>query len=247
MRLTNLFTQALVAAFVLVASTGWGKVTVSKSRDVTTVQFDIEEVSFSVKNLGGKNFSKATLVGVSGYEGIEYEVGAPEIPVIRMLVTGEVRVTSGDAVLQHKRSPFEIIPSQASWSKSLKVPPPISFNKDLYKTNKFIGSTSYSIEDAGSVRGLKQHLVTLRPFLYNPGTGQYQLRTRYIVRKVEPKSENKNAPTIAFVIGAKFADSEKVAELEDSKNLQGYRVHRIVIGQNGVTDDISLKLQSRTI
>ncbi|MCX6124268.1 MAG: C25 family cysteine peptidase, partial [Proteobacteria bacterium] len=230
------------------ASTALAKVTVKKSAhtpDVTTYDFNVEDVIFKTKEIGGKKFSEARLTGIEGYEGVEYELGAPELPVVRLLVVGDVSVKGlSDFQNQSEQIPFALKPSQPSWSKSLKVQPPVTYNVAAYKSNSLLGVEPFSVVDAGSVRGNGQKLVTLRPFAYNPVEGSYSLRRHFTVSVRAPavKSEDVDvAPTIAFVLGAKFASSPKVQELEQSKLQQGFRVKRIVIGQDGVSTDVELR------
>lgn len=243
--------SALVRALAFVGMLGattqaWGRVEIKRSGNTVTYDVTVEDVAFKGVNLGGMDFVEAHLKGVEGHAGVQYNLGQPEIPVVRFTVIGDVKVQVSrefdqSSILLGKAA---IKPSQPSWDKNMKVAPPIVYDTAAYKSLALLGSQEYSIEDAGSIRGQTQKLITLRPFQYRAASGQYHLIRSFQITVREPANFNKTesvTPTIAFVVGAKFATSAKVDELSRIKEAQGFRVQRLVVGQNGVTSDVTIR------
>src|SRR5690606_30374510 len=91
------------------------KVTVSQDGTKTTYNIHVDDVAFSSFKNSGKKFQRAHLKGVEGYEGVHYDIGAPELPVVRLYVDGEVEVAvSDEAKVWTNKSAAPLMPSQPS-------------------------------------------------------------------------------------------------------------------------------------
>ncbi len=245
----NSIGSLLLALGMMPALAAFGTVEVSQVGRSTTYEINLDGVDFKPVNIGGKQFVTATLKGAKDLGGIKYELGKPEIPVLRLMVDGAVSVQADQSVMQSSK-PLElpIKPSQVSWSKGLKFQPPVSYDAASYALNKFSDDPVYSIEKAGSVRGVPRYLVTLNPLRYNPVTGHYRLQTHFKVQVTRPVIKDESgAPTMAFVVGAKFAQSPALETLIQSKLSQGFQVRRMVVGQNGVQSDVSIRAGLKAI
>ncbi len=243
----SVLVRALAFVGMLGATTqAWGRVDVKRTGNIVTYDVTVDDVTFKNVNLGGMDFVEAHLKGVDGYSGVQYQVGHPELPVIRLTVAGNPKVEIShsfdeDSVLLGKKV---IKPSQPSWDKNMTAPPPVAYDVAAYKSMAFMGTDEYSVEAAGSIRGEKQNLVTLRPFQYNPVSGEYHLIRSFRVTVRETgnfNAMNEATPTVAFVVGAKFAASPRVEELAAIKQSQGFRVSRLVVGQNEMTTDVKIR------
>jgi subtilisin-like proprotein convertase family protein len=221
----------------------------SRQGRITTFDITLDGVDFNPVNIGGKQFMSATIKGAPSLSAVRYEIGKPELPVLRLMVDGDVKVQV-DSTLLKSSTPidFPIKPSQASWSKGFKFPPPVSYDAASYDANKFNDDPVYTVEKTGSVRGATRHMVTINPMRYNPVTGTYQLLTHFKVTANRPAAKDEARPqTIAFVVGAKFAQSPALDTLVQSKLAQGFQVRKIFVGQDGVTTDTAIRSELKKI
>ena len=243
----SLLMRSMVFAGMLGAATqAWARVEVKHAGSVTTYDITVDDVSFQQVSLGGMTFQEASLMGVDGYTGFEHVIGQPEIPVVRLMTTGDVQVSvfhdfDFSTSLVGKAA---IKPAQPSWDKNRTMAPPMTYDASAYRSMSFMANQEYTIEAAGSIRGEARKLVTLRPFQYRPGSGEYHMirSFRVTVRQASSLIADQNVtPTIAMVIGAQFAESPKLNELIQLKESQGFRVQRIVVGQNSVNTDVDIR------
>ncbi|MCX6118674.1 MAG: C25 family cysteine peptidase [Proteobacteria bacterium] len=217
--------------------TGFAKVNVSKSGVLTTYDVNLEGIETKQVTFAGTDFQKVFLKGAGSFAGVEYIEGEPELPVVRILVRGNPQIEIKDQGFESKmigQLSKPMFPNQPSWNKSLRAAPPMTMNMNTYSSRSFISQQDFSIEDAGSVRGVPQKLVTLRPLSYEPATGQYVLRRHFVVKvnEVESTLNRSAAPLIAFVIGKNLAASPKIDELEQDKIKRGYKVERLIVGSD---------------
>lgn len=245
MRQSQVTKAMALLSFALLAPQALSKVDVVNQGEITRYEIQVDDVAFKKTNLGGAEFVEAKLVGVEQYQGIQYEIGSPELPVIRMFVDGDVTVKADSTFsVLNVPTPAPLKPSQPSWNKSQKAMPPVAYNQAAYTSQNLLGDTPFTVENSASIRGKMRKLVTLRPFAYRPSSGVYNLRDRFVVEvrtTSDVKGSSNAVPTIAFVIGAQFASHPKIAELEASKLSQGYRVHRMVMGEDGLTTDVHIR------
>jgi hypothetical protein len=209
------------------------KVFMIEGDNQTTYEFDIDGVYTSPVNVMGKDFLKVELMGVEGYEAVRYSIGKPEIPVIRLIVEGDVAVEAeSGAQTGLLKNGMRIKPSQPSWSKSEKNEPGLAIDFKAYQASVFENRPSYEIESVGSYRGRKRYMVTLNALEYNPALGVYRLTSKYKVTVNKQRIEAPTQPLLAMVVGARFADSPAVVKLKSLKQAQGFRVRTLVVGRD---------------
>ena len=87
-------------ALGLCALSSWGHVNVQDVTGARLYDFSVDSLRISQKNIDGLDYQTAKMVGVEGYEGIHYQIGAPELPVIRF----EVIANSASDILITERN-----------------------------------------------------------------------------------------------------------------------------------------------
>lgn len=240
---------ALMAAATLLAPAAFAKVSVSTQGNVTTMRFVVDDITFKGApnpQKSGLALKKAHLIGVDGYEGITFEIGAPEVPVIRFYADGDVSVQmDSQTKAGHLNQAERLAPSQPPHSKSAEAPAFV-MNTAAY-ANKSLAKASYSIAAAGSINGIPRQLVTLYPLAYAPGSGDWQLRPSFKVQVTHAK-KNKTAvdgrDIFAFVVGHRFVSSPSLAAYVALKKKLGFQVEIIDVASGDTPDTIRAKLQS---
>ena len=215
----------------LVSTITHAKVSITEGEHETTYNIEIEGVSMNPVTLDGRDYLQAELLGVNGLGAIRYSEGRPEIPVVRLIVEGDVSVETGSTTQTGMlKSGLQIKPSQSSWSKSAENRPSFVMDLAAYQASVFEMMPSYEVESVGSYRGRQRYMVTLNAVDYNPGHGLYRLTTNY---KIIVKKKNKLAPsqpTFAMIVGARFAESRALEKLVRIKQAQGFRVREFIVG-----------------
>lgn len=220
-----------------------GAVSVTRQGNQTIYDISVEGVATAPVNLGGKNFVSARLKGVDQFAAIHYDLGKPEVPVLRMVVDGDVVVEDQSIQVNGLLDVGQPIkPSQPSWDKSMKFSPPVTFDAAVYSQNSFTVAPAYEIAKAGSYRGVPRNMVTLNAMRYNPVTGAYQLRSHYKVTvTAKPLLGDGAQPTMAFVVGAKFKDSPSLATMIQLKESEGFLTRKLVVGESGLNKDTDIR------
>lgn len=238
----------LAAVGMMSAAPAMGKVSISKNGNQTVYDIEIEGVDMTPVSIGGKEFVSAKFKGVERFHAVKYELGKPEIPVVRLMVDGDVVVQAVGSNLSGVSDPTKALkPAQPSWSKSLKFPPPVAYDAPTYETDIMNVEPLYGVEKVASYRGLPRQMVTLNAMRYNPVSGFYQYHNHYRVTVTSSFKEAQTQPTLALVVGAQFASSPSVDNLVRSKESQGFRVRKIIVGQNGVTTDEHIRAALKSI
>ncbi|MDX9905453.1 MAG: C25 family peptidase propeptide domain-containing protein, partial [Bacteroidales bacterium] len=109
--------------------------------------------------------------------------GQPEMPVKSELIeipAGAVVKISlvGWEVNEYRLRDLDIshalMPSQPPVAKSGEIPP-FMYEKDVYKAHAFIQSEIVSVEELGTMRGVRIGRLDISPFEYNPGEGEVRI------------------------------------------------------------------------
>ena len=208
------------------------------------MQITIDAVDFTASRYQG--FQQARFRGVDSLQATTIEVGAPELPVLRFYVDGDVRIRLGDDLVEAKIQGDEpLVPVQPS---RLKVPGPepmLVMKQEAYASRILEDSTPYSIEEAGSVRGVRRRLVTLRPLAYAAATGEYRLHRHFKIEFLNHDAPDVTTQEIfAFVVGEKFARSSALARYAALKESLGYHVEYVEVGPRDTPETIRARLQT---
>ncbi len=216
----------LILFVIIFSNESFAIIKAKRLNDGYEYSIKVENVLFSNTSIHGMNFVEAKLVGVEGKEGIFYKEGFPELPVIRFYVSGDVSVrTSVPAINVIEEKKVYIKPAQPSQPKIKNYTAPFVINKLFYKSDAFWPEKVYDVAVTGSVNGKVKKLVTLYPMSYNPKTGEYKLRTNFIIRVRNPEQKNeKGKDTFAFIVGSDFTDSPSLKTYMRHKERLGYDV-----------------------
>ena len=218
----------------------------------TRYHFTIDSVNFITQNVGGQDFSKAKFVGVNGHQGIMFDKGRPEIPVIRLSVFAEndedIQIFFDENKnIQENNLDRPLYPSQESIPKI--VGSKINFIKiqSAYEVKEYLPSVDYKIDNSGSVNGKQKKLITVYPFKYKANSSQYKINASFtvIVKKSLNKNNTKNKRDVfAFIVGKNYADSESFKTYVNFKRKIGYQTETIVVDRDvKTTNEIRAKLQ----
>lgn len=244
LRITGLF---LFFAGIFLSGQSFGEVTKSQIGSVTTYRFSIDDVQFEKSILNGRTFQRATLLGVKDYEGIEYEVGAPEIPVIRFFADGAVKVRVSESIRSGTLEAGQRLrPNQPSHEKAPHKDPAFTFNTAAYESRSLDSFEAWTIEDAGSINGVPRKLVTLRPFAYNGSNGSWSLTRGFSVTVAKPSTarDSVRREIFAMIVGAKFKNAPAVLDYAALKARLGYEVEMIDVVAGDTAETIRTKLKS---
>lgn len=220
-------------------------VSVTKSGNHLVYDFAVDQITFSDVKINGHTFQKASLTGVKGYEGIRYKVGEPELPVIRLLVKGQPTITVGEeSTVRHHRSSPKLMPSQPSRVKRTGAALPLSINQKAYLKPQFEPKARYTVENAGSVRGQKQYLVTLYPVSYSSAKNAYSTITNFTVKVLDEDEPIVSKPeTFLFVVSKDLSESESLVTYKLLKDALGFDVKVIVVEPTDKAEDIRKRIK----
>src|SRR5690606_16181583 len=127
-------------------------VVVTRAGDIVQHRLTVEAVEQNKVEWQGQSFTTLQLQGVKGWEGELNQVGKPDLPVLRQFFYSKPKVkVVGDAEAMTVTSP--IAPKQHSIEK---VPNPkvnAVMDQQAYRSQAAFPAVSFSIEEAGSVRG----------------------------------------------------------------------------------------------
>ncbi len=242
-KLSKILSVTIVSTLVLF-SAAFAKVEITTKGDMTHYQVRVEGVDFEKVELEKNNFLKASLKGVSGHQAVMHQVGFPEIPSVAFYVHAQnkkdIVVSIDEAKMEKSRQQLAnpIAPAQESLPKIRGASAPFAMNRAAYQTSSFMPLLKYRIDEAGTVNGSKQFLVTVYPFSYNPKTGQYKLSNRFDVqvRNAEVISRS-SVETFVFIIGQKYKNNSSLNRYMQFKKELGYQVKQIVVGEDANTPE----------
>lgn len=219
-------------------------VSISQKGTVRSTEVTIEGVTRENVKAAGQDFTRLQLEGVEGFTGVQYQVGAPELPVVRMYVTGKVEVQFSETEANFGL-PVNLIPSSASVPKIAGAVRTVSADKNAYEST--LNQPRWTIEPAGSIRGVPQFLLTLFPVAYDAKTSAVSLVKHFQVTEqgYAPAVDTETPGAIAFVVGRPFANSPALAQYMDHKRSLGHHVELVVYGQDVTSiDGIRAKLKT---
>ncbi len=187
-----------------------------------------------LKKIKTDNGLRFELQGVGSYQAIHYEVGSPELPVIRMNVMADsekdITIAVDKSQIKSQEVDGFIMPSQESLVKIPNSKRVNAFNKALYYDNRLYPNKNYAVEYIGSVRGKNEFQVTLYPVNYNPVAQSIVVNKHFVVTVNKPLIVNEDKEkTFLFLTGKKFENSRSLAEYIAFKESLGYKVINSII------------------
>lgn len=242
-----LSTLNLFVPWLTVSPNLFGAVSIEKINSKTIYNFEVDNLEWQSLQIDDKVFSRLHLKGIAGYEGIVSQIGAPEIPVIRLYIKGEVQVVpdeSSQILVQDQKDP--LIPVQKPHEKVPFLTTEFSIDTSIYEsTDDFPGSKLYTIEPSGSIRGVTQYLVTLYPVIYSPKTNTYKFVKNFKIYNEMPEITPDQRPeTLITVTGPKFATSPALHLYEEHKRTLGFHVTRLNVLKGEKPESIRAKIKN---
>jgi len=230
-----------------------GRVEVSQQGDLLNYNFSDLSISTENLNIEGSDFIRTKLLGANDYEAILFELGMPEIPVIRFYAPqGEVEVIFGNEkdFKQCKKLVQDIVPNLESLEKIKGSKRRLIINKSFQKSNAFYPAKNFEISDGGTTNGIKEQLITVYPLSWNPSSKTIKLVNNFqVIVKAQAQEQNHTrsleTETIAFIIGGQFKNSPAISMYENFKKQLGFNVVRIVVeGSINTPEAIRTQLQA---
>lgn len=212
-------------------------------RTADAMHITIEGVEIANSRYPG--YKQARLLGVDEIEAVAGNVGDPELPVLRFYVDGDIRIQIGDEHRYSRLTDAEpLVPVQPSRIKRPGLTASLVKNKSAYARNVFAAEPPFTIEDAGSIRGVKRRLVTIRPFAYAPATGEYRLSSKFDIEFLNHDiADVTNREVFAFVVGHRFEHHPDLSRYVELKESLGYRVKFVVVSPEDTPQTIRARLQ----
>jgi hypothetical protein len=243
----------LIACFGLLflSLSAFAAVEITEQSGRKNYRISVEDVSLT-KSRDGR-FSSANLVGVKGYEALLHAVGAPAIPVIRFYVEAadaqDIEFSFGVGQSLRQKESLQNLSFEPVAPSRMKLP--IAEAKAMrdgrfYEVNALYPRVQgATIDEAVSVKGRKQFLVTLYPFHLNPVTGEMTLTREFEVSVKKPavvKSEGDK--TFVFIVGENFKNSPSLSDYKALKEGQGFRVEQFDVKASDSPDSIRARLKN---
>ena len=239
-----IFSLPVVLSFFISFST-FSKVVVTKGESFDDYYFKVDNLKLTSVTLNNKSFNRVKLDGVEGFDGIMYQKGFPEIPVIRIMVdvddNSDIEINfSKNKAQSFFKSKISIVPSQESIPKIKGSKASFYQNLSAYKINSIFPLKDYEIKNVGSIKGVSRKLITLYPFKYNPLSSSYNLIDEFQVRvhkSVNKEVDENIQEMFVFVVGSEFKNNLKLEQYMDFKRSIGYATRVLVVGEDVKTDD----------
>jgi subtilisin-like proprotein convertase family protein len=220
-------------------------VQITKNGENIIYNFEIEKFKFSKIKISNKYFNKLNISGVKNYEAIEYTPGSPQIPVIRLMVPTKPEISFGEEeFLSKARNDLKLMPAQASRIKLPHQHEQFALNNKAYESVSFSPKQRYKIEEAGSIRGQKQYLVTLYPVAYAPKTNNYKFISKFSVSYKKDKENLLLEPqNFVFIIADNFKNNIAIKKYADFKISRGFNIINLIVKPEDEPVDIRFKLK----
>lgn len=242
--------MTLLLGLITLSSTAFGAVNVTEGSNSLNYSFSVDAIKTQAKSFDGERFQVASLVGVDGYTGIEYQIGSPEVPVLRVVVAAdkESDITVSASQMKSLKSyslKNELKPVMDSVAKIPGATYKVVKNNN-FKSLSAYPASSYEISEAGSIRGQKQFMVTMYPVEYVGATNTLRIARSYdvAVKKQTKAQMDSSANGVVFVVGDKFKASPSLVRYMDFKRNQGFNVYRIDIPTKSDADFTRSKIKA---
>ena len=239
----------LLMLLSVLAPSAFANVSITQNAGIKNYSFSVDGIKTAQKEIEGQVFQIANLIGVKGYEAVNYEVGSPEVPVIRFLVeannASDINVTATPtknlrtySLTNTLKPSLESVPKIAgAHYKVVKGP--------QYRSFSSFPAQSFEITPAGSVRGRNQFLVTLNPVEYVGSENTLKIARSYSVnvKEIAQSKDTSAQPGIAFVVGDRFKNSPSLKKYIDLKKSTGFNTYVINTAPKVKAETVRSELQ----
>ena len=247
MKVNGMLTRALALFVFFLPFCSYSYVKIESRGNKQVYDFVVDNIKFENKKVDDNHFVVATLEGVEGYSGINYELGSPEVPVIRFNVEANDFKDIKIITRQYLTEKSYQIEGQLKpvFDSVLKV---AGARYQIVKNDHFFEAISYPqdtyiISPLGSVRGVKNFQVTLYPVQFLGSTNEIKITRSFQVEVKKNKiSDVGSLEGILFVIGQKFTNAPSLKNYIAKKARSGFEVSQIN-AKNLNPDQIRLKIK----
>ena len=237
-------TQLVFLQLALISSAAIAKVTIENDSNTTVTKVHVEGVTLAKTTLESSSFATLKLKGIEGFEAIDYQIGKPQIPVLRFFVDGLPTVSFSDAGSPKSIiSGLKVLPNQPSRVKKPNEKVAVVFDAAFYR-EKSAKYFPYTIVPAGSINGTVRYLVTLYPVRYEPTSDSYSLISNFEIKAEKNVKVATGEETFAFVVGQQYKDNVALLEYAALKEQLGYKVELIDVTSQDSSDTIREQIQA---
>jgi hypothetical protein len=140
----------------------------------------LNKISFVGRSTPGGNFTEIRAEGFHK----SFRKGYPDLPVKTKLIEipegARVKVNIKDyreeeVSLSREGIKEKIVPAQPSSPKREDDKQPFHYNKRVYQTNRYIGKEPVTVEEIGTMRGIRLGRLEISPFRYNPAKNELKV------------------------------------------------------------------------
>ncbi len=192
-------------------------------------QYVVDGIRVEPRLTGSRLFNHVKLEGISD-TGLQYELGAPDVPVIRFDVLADQASDIIITTWQHKSNERFQVPDLVPVYESA---PKIPGAQPRFTTapGRRAHFPPFSVERVGSVRVQGLFRVTLRPLTHSENLQTLVLRRSYAVEifKKPPPRPVRPRDGLLFVVGARYKDSPSLQAYMRLRAQQGLDVASMVL------------------
>lgn len=245
MRRTMLCEGLFAALALCVASQARATVEIERAPGKAVFKFHLDDVHFDRVIVEGQAFVKATLKGVDGYEGVRFQEGKPELPVVRFFVDGSGPVTVEMNAGERQRSfllDAPALPSILSLPKIAGAKRQLKLVKSAYDDAKLQPAVDYEVQTIGLIRGVPRQMVTVYPVKYWASSNTWAIKSDIAVTFTadagpQPNEHPTDASVMALVIGEQFQISAALDAFRALKAEQGIKTITMVMEKGKTKPD----------
>lgn len=221
--------MTLALGFALLAAPAWSKISTFQTQDRLMTEITVDGIQSESVTIDGQAFDRLRLQGVDGLTAVNYEEGAPGLPVIRFYVdadrASDVQIMASKNTFSLSKKVHNILPVLPSLAK---IPGSRYRASDLKVRKAPLRDQEYDIEDAGVVRGQQRFLVTLYPVILEGLKASVKRNFKVSVKKPAiGEIPMKARDGLVFIVGERFKDSPALEKYKALKDRLGFDVHTL--------------------
>jgi hypothetical protein len=229
----------------------YAKVSVDTRIDSTLYNFNVDKIRMIKKSIDGQTFSTLKLIGVNGFEGQDFIIGNPELPIIsfNVLADDESDIHISEKFSEEDKSLMRVLNLKPHLASVPKIPKAnYQFTKSLvYNSFNEFPTLHYSVVKNGQIRGQKQFLIKLFPLSFVGAREELKIARSYevevknpVVKKIKGNAKTK---TMLYIVGEKFKNSPSLTEYMNVKKNFNEKALRLEVSEGMSPDDIRDQVQ----
>jgi len=164
-----------------------------------TIKVQVENWEWEEIHDEDETYQRPKLLGVESHEGLYFEEGMPEVPVVRFVIETEdpedIQIEAIPTREAKTKLNFPIRPRTLSAAKIPGATPTRRTEVSDYANLERVGPESmYLVKELAPIKGVKRQLVTLFPLQLHPFTNEAKLVSDFVISVdvSKPKQEGMN-------------------------------------------------------